>query len=363
MKKKSLIALLVVLCLCMICACGKKDDDKKDDKTEATTAKTDATTEAPTDDTTEATTEATEATTTTTTEATSEDVTEEEEEENYETGDASLDDPRNADNIGEKEILVVSFGTSFNDSRRLTIGGIEAAIEKAYPDWSVRRAFTAQIVIDHVEKRDGEKIDNVKEALERAVANGVKTLVIQPTHLMSGFEFDELVETILDYSDLFENIEIADPLLTSDEDFERVASIIAKDTASYDDGETAICFMGHGTEHESNAVYTKMQETLKNLGYDNYYIGTVEAEPSFQDVIDIVKKAGKYKKVVLKPLMVVAGDHANNDMAGDEDDTWKTLFVNEGFEVEPIISGLGQISEIQDIYVEHTKAAIESLNK
>ena len=353
MKKKSLIALLVVLCLCMICACGKKDDDKKEDKTEDTTVKSEDTTEV-TEDTTEATSE--------TTEATSED-TEEEDEENYETGDASLDNPRNADDIGEKEILVVSFGTSFNDSRRLTIGGIEEAIEKANPDWSVRRAFTAQIIIDHVKKRDGEVIDNVTEALDRAVANGVKTLVIQPTHLMHGYEYDDLVAEVATYTDKFEKVVIADPLLTSDEDFEKVAKIITKETETYDDGETAICFMGHGTEHESNAAYMKMQTTLKELGYDNYYIGTVEAEPSFEDVIDLVKKAGKYKKAVLKPLMVVAGDHANNDMAGDEEDSWKSLFVAAGFEVEPVVSGLGQISEIQEIYVEHTKTAIDSLGQ
>ena len=353
MKKKSLIALLVVLCLCMICACGKKDDDKKEDKTESTTVKSEDTTEV-TEDTTEATSE--------TTEATSED-TEEEDEENYETGDASLDNPRNADDIGEKEILVVSFGTSFNDSRRLTIGGIEEAIEKAYPDWSVRRAFTAQIIIDHVKKRDGEVIDNVTEALDRAVANGVKTLVIQPTHLMHGYEYDDLVAEVATYTDKFEKVVIAEPLLTSDEDFEKVAKIITKETETYDDGETAICFMGHGTEHESNAAYMKMQTTLKELGYDNYYIGTVEAEPSFEDVIDLVKEAGKYKKAVLKPLMVVAGDHANNDMAGDEEDSWKSLFVAAGFDVEPVVSGLGQISEIQEIYVEHTKTAIDSLGQ
>lgn len=337
MKKKFLIAAMVIASLCVFAACGKKDSDKKeDDKSESTT---------------QATTQATEADAV------------EEDEENYETGDASLDDPRNADEIGEKEILVVSFGTSFNDSRRLTIGGIEEAIEKANPDWSVRRAFTAQIIIDHVKKRDGEVIDNVKEALDRAVANGVKTLVIQPTHLMHGYEYDDVVAEVAGYADQFENLVVAEPLLTTDEDFEKVANVIAKDTASYDNGETAICFMGHGTEHESNAVYVKMQETLKKLGYNNYYVGTVEAEPSFQDVIDDVKAAGTYKKAVLKPLMVVAGDHANNDMAGDEEDSWKSMFISEGFEVEAVVTGLGQIKEIQDIYVEHTKAAIDSLNK
>ena len=352
MKKKTLLALLLVAMICVFAACGKKDDDKKDTTTEATTAKTEEPTEVTTEDTTEG-------TTVTTTEATSED-TEEEDEENYETGDASLDDPRNADEIGEKEILVVSFGTSFNDSRRLDIGGIEEAIAKANPDWSVRRAFTAQIIIDHVERRDGEKIDNVPEALERAVANGVKVLAIQPTHLMHGYEYDELVEEVAKYADSFEKIIISEPLLTSDEDFENVAKIVAKETAAFDDGETAVCFMGHGTEHEANAVYTKMQETFANLGYKNYFVGTVEAEPSFQDVIDKVTELGGYKKAVLRPLMVVAGDHANNDMAGDEDDTWKTLFKNAGYEVESDIQGLGRVAEIQEIYVAHLKTALEA---
>lgn len=357
MKKKVLLALMLVFVMCVFAACGKDEDKKEDTTTEATTAQT----EKPTEEITEATSEdASEVTTGTTGEATSEDTQEADEEENYETGDASLDNPRNDDNPAEKEILVVSFGTSFNDSRRLDIGGIEAAIEKEFPDWTVRRAFTAQIIIDHVQRRDGEKIDNVQEALDRAVASGVKVLAIQPTHLMHGYEYDELVEEVAKYADSFEKIIISEPLLTSDEDFENVANIVAKETSAFDDGETAVCFMGHGTEHEANAVYTKMQETFEKLGYKNYFVGTVEAEPSFQDVIDKVTELGGYKKAVLRPLMVVAGDHANNDMAGDEDDTWKTLFKNAGYEVETDIQGLGRVADIQAIYVAHLKTAIEA---
>lgn len=285
----------------------------------------------------------------------------EEDEENYETGDASLDDPRNQDDIGEKEILVVSFGTSFNDSRHNTIGAIEGALEEAFPEWSVRRAFTSQIIIDHVKDRDGEVIDNVGEALDRAVDNGVKTLVVQPTHLMNGYEYTDLLDELGEYRDKIDNIVVGAPLLSTDEDFEAVAKAITKEMESYDDGETAICFMGHGTEADSNSVYSKMQDTLRDLGYENFYIGTVEAEPSFQDVIDEVVAAGNYKKAVLHPLMVVAGDHANNDMAGDEDDSWKSMFEAEGFEVECILEGLGQNEDIQALYVEHTKNAIEAL--
>ena len=282
-----------------------------------------------------------------------------EDEENYETGDASLDDPGNQDEIGENEILVVSFGTSFNDSRRLTIGGIENAIREAFPDWSVRRAFTSQIIIDHVNKRDGVKIDNVKEALDRAVDNGVKNLVVQPTHLMAGLEYHDLEEEVMSYADAFESITMGENLLAEDGDFEEVAKIITARTAEYDDGETAICFMGHGTEAESNAVYAKMQEVLTADGFENYFVGTVEATPSLEDVMAAVGE-GEYKRVVLMPLMVVAGDHANNDMAGDEEDSWKSQFEAEGYSVECVLEGLGQQPEIQQMYVEHLQKFVES---
>ena len=285
----------------------------------------------------------------------------EDDEEDYTTGDASLDNVRNQDEIGEKELLVASFGTSFNDNRRLTIGAIENAMEEAFPDYSVRRGFTAQIIIDHVEKRDGIHIDNMDEALERAINNGVKTLVVQPTHLMNGLEYDELTGQLAEYADSFEQVAIGEPLLTSDDDFNRVMKAIVEATAEYDDGETAICFMGHGTEAASNKVYGKMQDLLKANGYDNYYVGTVEAEPSLEDVLTAVQ-AGSYKKVVLEPLMIVAGDHANNDMAGDEEGSWKTEFENAGYEVTCILRGLGELPEIQQILVEHAQKAIDSLN-
>ena len=286
---------------------------------------------------------------------------EEEEEENYNTGDASLDDTRNQDGIGENELLVVSFGTSFNDSRRLTIGGIEGAMEAAFPDWSIRRGFTSQIIIDHVKNRDGVTIDNVKEALDRAVNNGVKTLVVQPTHLMSGFEYTDLENELAQYSDAFEKIVVGSPLLTSDDDFRAVANAIVDATAEYDDGKTAIVFMGHGTEADSNGVYAKMQTVLSEMGAANYFIGTVEATPSLDDVVKMVQE-GEYERVVLEPLMVVAGDHANNDMAGDDEDSWKSVFTAAGYQVEVVLRGLGEMEEIQKLYVAHAQAAIDSLN-
>ena len=281
----------------------------------------------------------------------------EDDEENYETGDASLDNTRNEDNIGEKELLVVSFGTSFNDSRRLTIGAIEEKIDAELgKEYSVRRAFTSQIIIDHIKKRDHIAIDNVTEALKRSQDNGVKTLVVQPTHLMNGLEYKDIVNEVGDAADAYEQVIIGEPLLTSDEDFEAVMKAITDDTKSYDDGRTAICFMGHGTEAESNKVYIKMQELLTQNGFTNYYIGTVEAAPTLEDVITKVK-SGNYERVILQPLMVVAGDHANNDMAGEDEESWKSSFEKEGFKVECVIKGLGELEAIQKLYVEHAKAA------
>ena len=281
-------------------------------------------------------------------------------EENYDTGDASLDNPRNQDDIGEKELLVVSFGTSYNDSRRLTIGAIESALEEAFPDYSVRRAFTSQIIIDHVQSRDGVAMDNVTQALDRAVENGVKTLVVQPTHLMNGLEYTDLVNELAEYADAFEQIAVGEPLLTSDGDFQAVMEAIIQATAEYDDGETAICFMGHGTEADSNQVYSQMQQALAEAGYSNYFIGTVEAEPTLDDVLTAVGE-GSYTKVLLQPLMIVAGDHANNDMAGDEEDSWKSAFEAAGYEVTCQVNGLGELEAIQQLFVAHAQAAMDTL--
>lgn len=281
-----------------------------------------------------------------------------EDEEDYTTGDASLDNPRNQDGIGETELLVISFGTSFNDSRRLTIGAIEQAMEKAFPDYSVRRGFTAQIVIDHIQRRDGEVIDNVAQALDRAADNGVKRLIVQPTHLMGGFEYSDVAEEVAQYADAFESVAIGAPLLTSDEDFRIVAQTMGEAAAQYDDGKTAVCFMGHGTEAESNAVYARMQQVMTGAGYEHCFIGTVEAEPSLDDVLEKVKTGG-YRRVVLQPMMIVAGDHANNDMAGDDEDSWKSVFEKEGFQVECVLKGLGEYEAIQQLLVEHVKDAVK----
>lgn len=277
------------------------------------------------------------------------------------TGCGEKKDSGNAKASSDKEILVVSFGTSYSNSRHVTIGAIEDAIREAYPDYQVRRAFTAQIIIDKLKKEENIEIDNVKQALDRAVANGVKTLVVQPTHLMNGLEYNDLKKELDKYKDKFDKIALGKPLLTSDEDFKQVIAAITNDTKEYLDGETAICFMGHGTEADSNKVYATLQEKLKAAGYNDYFVGTVEAKPSVDDLIAQVKESGKYKRVILQPLMVVAGDHANNDMAGDEEGSWATKFKAAGFEVKPVLRGLGQNYDIEKIYLEHVKAAIDSL--
>ena len=261
-----------------------------------------------------------------------------------------------------KEILVVSFGTSYNNSRSITIGGIESSIKEAFPDYNVERAFTADTIINILNERDGIKIDNVNQALDKAIAKGVKTLVVQPTHLMSGFEYTDLKNTLDTYKGKFEKIVLSKPLLTDDSDYTAVAKAITNRTAKYDDGKTAICFMGHGTEADSNSDYAKMQEVLTSMGFENYYVGTVEAAPSVDDLITAISKKGGYERIVLKPLMVVAGDHANNDMAGDDDDSWKNTFLSAGYKtVVSILEGLGQDNEIQQIYVDHVKEAISTL--
>jgi sirohydrochlorin cobaltochelatase len=338
MKKMLAILFAMVLALSMLTACGGSTTTETDkDEAEATTAA-----------------------------VVEEEAEEEAEEEEPDTGDASKDDPLNADEIGEKEILVVSFGTSYNDNRVATIGAIEKAIAEANPDWAVRRAFTAQIVIDHIMDRDGEKIDNVEQALARARENGVKQLVVAPTHLMNGNEYDELMATLNKYNADFDKIAVSEPLLTSDDDKEAVAKALIDVTKEYDDGETAIVFMGHGTDHEANAVYTEMQEVLRKNANDNYFVGVVHdgAKPDVNDVLAEVQKNDAFKKVILRDMMVVAGDHANNDMADpDDDESWFNVFKGAGYEVTPIIEGLGQVPAIQEIYVAHVAKAVEEIGK
>ena len=263
-----------------------------------------------------------------------------------------------AETAAKPALLVVSFGTSYNDSREATIGAVEADLQKAYPDYEVRRAFTSQIIIDKLKERDNIDIDNVTQAMERLAADGVKEVVVQPTHVMSGFEYDDMVKEVSSFADKFDKLTISSPLLTDNEDYDRLVHALVEETAEYNQDGTAIVFMGHGTEHESNATYARMQKRFAALGYSNYFVGTVEATPSLEDVIGLVKESGA-EKVVLLPLMVVAGDHANNDMAGDEEGSWRTEFQKAGFEVECVLKGMGQYESVRKLYVDHAAAAME----
>ena len=258
-------------------------------------------------------------------------------------------------------ILVVSFGTSYNESREKTIGAIEKTIASAFPDYEVRRAFTSQMIIDKLKKRDGLEIDNVEQALQRILEDGAESLIVQPTHLMAGYEYTDLAEIILEYRSEFRRMILAEPLLTGREDFQAVIQAMEKETAAYDDGRTAICYMGHGTEAESNHVYEALQNGLKDRGADNYYIGTVEAEPTLEKIMSTIAERGGYGRIVLKPLMVVSGDHANHDMAGGEKDSWKSRFEAAGYEVTCILEGMGENPDIREIYVRHVRRAAERL--
>lgn len=256
----------------------------------------------------------------------------------------------------KKAILVVSFGTSYNETRKATIGAVEEAITAAFPEYEVRRAFTSQMIIDKLKERDGEEIDNVEEALANLVAEGVGTLIIQPTHVMNGHEYDEMRELAAPYEKQFVSVKYGKPLLQDEKDYEEMVDILTEETKAYQETDTAVVFMGHGTDHEANATYEKLDGFFKDAGYDNYYVGTVEAAPSLEDVMAEVNQ-GSYEKVVLLPLMIVAGDHASNDMAGDEEGSWKTAFKSEGYEVECILKGMGEYPGVQEMFVAHAQDA------
>lgn len=256
-------------------------------------------------------------------------------------------------------LLVVSFGSSYNETRDLNIGGIEEALQKAYPDYEVRRAFTAQTIIDILKEREGLEIDNVTKAMSRLVMDGVSEVVVQPTHVMPGAEYDDMIAEIAAYADQFEHFKVGEPLLREAEDYTALIASLIEETAEYNEEGTAIVYMGHGTHHEANSTYATLQEKLTEAGHNNYFIGTVEAAPTLDDVLAAVKESGA-SKVVLLPLMIVAGDHATNDMAGDEEDSWKTAFTNAGYEVECVLKGLGQYAGVRELIIQHTADAMNA---
>ncbi len=252
-------------------------------------------------------------------------------------------------------ILVVSFGTSYNDTRDVTIGATEEAIAAAFPDYEVRRAFTSQTIIDKLLSRDNLKINNVTEAMAELIADGVTTLAIQPTHVMNGKEYDDLVAEVQPFADSFESLVIGAPLLSSTEDYFALIDVI---NAEYPRAEgEVLVLMGHGTHHFANATYPALGYMLKDSGINDVIVGTVESYPDIDTVLKQVAELDP-KKVILAPLMIVAGDHASNDMAGDEEDSWKTIFKAEGYEVEPILRGLGEFEGVHNLFIDHLNTAI-----
>ena len=265
---------------------------------------------------------------------------------------------RNEDGIGRRELLAVSFGTSYPQSRERTIAAIEQTLEDAFPSYDLRRAFTSRVVIALTEKQEGLTIDHMDRALQRAVDNGVEELVIQPTHLLEGLEYQRLLGAARERAGQFRRLSVGKPLLTDEEDFKAVARALIRAQAPFQDGETALVLMGHGTTAQCNAVYPKLERVLRTLGGEHWFVGTVEAEPDLEAVLAEVR-AGHYRRVVLRPLMIVAGDHATNDMAGEEG-SWKHAFTRAGYEVLCQLQGLGELEEIRRIFVRHTQEAVET---
>ena len=258
-------------------------------------------------------------------------------------------------------ILATSFGTTFGNTRSITIGAIESTLAESFPEWEVRRAFTSNNIRRILRERDGIFIDSVPEALEKLISEGIKHVVIMPTHFMEGDEYyNKIIATAKVFKDRFESLKVGHTLLTKKEDYKELTEILIKTAETYDDGNTAMVYMGHGTEHAANAGYKMLQDYIFSRGINNIFIGTVEASPNIDDMLESVKKLGS-KRVILAPLMIVAGDHARNDMAGNEDDSWKNTFRKAGYDVVCILNGLGSEYAVQKMIVRHCKETIESI--
>lgn len=255
----------------------------------------------------------------------------------------------------KRAILVVSFGTSYESARKATIEAIEREMGEAFPDCGIYRAWTSKMIIAKLKKRDGLYIDTVKEAMERMAADGVTDVTVQPTHVINGIENDLMKQDALSCREKFRSLSFGDPLLTSEEDNETVARAIAEEFSGLS-GEDALVLMGHGTPHYSNAIYAALNYRFRDMGCPNIFLGTVEAYPSIQSLLRTVR-AFSPRRVILAPFMIVAGDHAANDMAGDDPGSWLRLFQKEGYEVVPILKGLGEYEGIRRLLIRHAKEA------
>lgn len=261
-------------------------------------------------------------------------------------------------NQSQKAILVVSFGTSYADTRKLTIEAIEQAISDAFPDYKIYRAWTSKMIMAKLLKRDSMKILNVREAMEAMASDGITDVIIQPTHVLNGIENDLMMEDACAYRGSFQSITFGTPLLTTHEDNDAVIKALLAEFCDLQSDE-ALVLMGHGTTHYSNAIYAALNYQLQDLGHGNIFIGTVEAYPAIDSVLRSVKELG-VKKVILAPFMIVAGDHAKNDMASDDENSWRMQFKRAEFSVSCVLKGLGEYPAIRDIFVVHTLHAISS---
>lgn len=257
----------------------------------------------------------------------------------------------------KKAILVVSFGTSHRDTRDKTIGAIESRIQNTYPGWEVRRAFTSGMIMNVLKERDGIHVDHVAGAMESLKQEGYQRVFVQPTHIINGDEYEKMLEQITPYRNQGMEIKIGGPLLTSSQDYEEVCHAIT-DFVPSKERETALVLMGHGTGHYADAAYAALDYRFKLLGYDHVFVGTVEGYPELGEVMGLLEQY-RPKQVILLPLMVVAGDHAVNDMAGDDEYSWKSQLQAAGYKVQCILKGLGESQSIQDIYLRHIASGME----
>lgn len=260
-------------------------------------------------------------------------------------------------NTDKKALLVVSFGTSFIENRKVSIDATDEALHEAFADYDLYTAFTSEIIIDIYKNRDGVHYDTVSEAIERIYKAGYGHVLVVPTLVINGDEYDEMMEALEPFEERIESLVVSKPLLTDITDYERVAKALNSELPELDE-KTAVVLMGHGTHHHANSAYPALDYTFKHMGNDNVYVGTVEGAPPFDEVAEDLEEGG-YEKVFMMPLMIVAGDHAHNDMAGDEEDSWKLMFKAKGYDVDYALKGLGELPAIRDLFIEHAREALE----
>ena len=258
----------------------------------------------------------------------------------------------------QKGILVVSYGSSYKEEREKSIGGIERAIAAAFPEYKIYRAFTSLTIVERIWKKDGCRIDSICEALERAVSEGMRQMVIIQTHLVKGIRYEAMEKAVDAYKHKFEQLVVAEPILSADVNIEALADGLVSIGTAYDDGQTAVCFVGHGIDEEYKIAYSCLQKCLDGRGYEHFYIGTLSVKPTRMDLVDCIQKKSIEHRVVLVPLMLVSGYHVRKDLAGTGENSWENTFSKLGYSVECVRRGLGEEDFIQKIFIEHLKNVI-----